>query len=431
MKAKSVLAIFLVFSLVIPAAVSAKELISYLPRLMNEHQLVRAAEALRNEARYREDSAKGGWYPSLDLRADGGREWVERVDQTESDELSNYETVRLTQLVTDFGATSSQVKMAGAMLSRSREELKTTQQTVLLQGITAYIEIFKAREKLRYALESEENISRQTGMEEVLVERGAGLSSDILQTKSQLARAQALRVSIEGELALAKNRFRAVYGFVPTDQEIKEFRLPAEPAQVQPVTLESALSRAFENNPTIFAAQHNSAIVEQEIGVRKAQYFPRLNLYVEGIRREDDLGVEGTRLDSFVGAELTYNLFRGGADSSAVKAATEKHAAAQGTLEDTRMLVEENVRNAWQNLMTSREKYRYLKNQAVIVEKFLELARKERKLGSRSLLDVLTGEVEYINAQSQAVAAEVEIVLASFQLYYAMGDLVMDLVKTQ
>lgn len=420
-----------VFFVVLPSSVLARELVAYLPDLMNDHHLVRAAEAGRDEARFRQDAAVGGWYPSLDLSADGGREWVTRVDESEIEENTNFASLRLSQLVTDFGATSGRVKLADATFERSKVDIEAARQNILLQGIFAYLGVIKAREKLAYAGKSEENISKQTGMEETLVQRGAGLSSDILQTKSQLARARALRVSVEGELAEALNRFRAVFGFTPTDDEIKSFRLPADPAGSLPTSLEAAAARAMENNPSILAAEQNNKVLKYDVSVQSSRYYPRLSLVAEQIRRENDLGVHGVRLEGFVGAELTYNLFRGGGDRNSVKAAEKNLVSAESILANTRMQVEERVRNAWQILLISREKYKYLKNQAAIVGEFLELARKERKLGSRSLLDVLTGEVEAINAQSQAVAAEVETVQAVFQLFFTMGDLNMDLVKAQ
>jgi adhesin transport system outer membrane protein len=51
------------------------------------------------------------------------------------------------------------------------------------------------------------------------------------------------------------------------------------------------------------------------------------------------------------------------------------------------------------------ERTNYLINQAQISGNFLDLARKERELGRRSLLDLLNGEVALINAQSDAAAA--------------------------
>lgn len=409
----------------------AQELVSLLPGLLNEHNLIRSAEASRNEARHLESASKGEWFPRLDFKADGGRERVYKVDESISDSNRNYEEIRLTQLVTDFGATGGIIDRAGLVTSRSMTNLEAVRQNVLLRGISSYLNVVMAREKLRFAKQSEENIRTQTGMEETLVSKGAGLSSDILQTKSQLARARALRVSVEGELVQAINFFKATYGFVPTEEEVGGFRLPMDPAALLPDGVEVMVKRALENNPDIRVITLEGEIAVQEEKINRARYLPKVNLFAEDNRREDDLGTEGIREERSFGIELTANLFRGGSDYAAVQASVEKNNAVQNQLNDTRRVVESKVRNAWQDLQTSREKHQYLRNQADIIEEFLVLARKERKLGTRSLLDVLTGEVDQINAESQAVTSEIETLLASFNLYYAMGDLTADVVRTR
>ena len=85
--------------------------------------------------------------------------------------------------------------------------------------------------------------------------------------------------------------------------------------------------------------------------------------------------------------------------------------------------IEQLVRDAWANLATSKATLGFLSNQASISSEFLELARKERKLGNRSLLDVLNGETALINANSDATSAEADVAIATFTLLNAMGRL--------
>ncbi len=59
----------------------------------------------------------------------------------------------------------------------------------------------------------------------------------------------------------------------------------------------------------------------------------------------------------------------------------------------------------------------------------LDLARKERELGRRSLLDLLNGEVALINAQSDAAAARVDEVIAAHRLLRAIGGLKPEVVR--
>lgn len=404
----------------------AKQLITLLPALMNEHEQIRAAEARRDEAQFLYRSSQGDWLPQLDLSSEAGKEWIRSVNDAKTKYQRNYASLKLTQLVSDFGATRSSIDRSATLYEKSVVELESIRQDVLVRAISAYLEIVKAREKLAYARNSEENIKTQTGMEETLVERGAGLSSDILQTKAQLASARALRVSVEGELLIAKNRFKAVYGYFPAPEDIESYQLPKGPADKSPATLEQAVAHALGNNPRLLAEQFNVQVAGHDLQFQKAKYLPKLNLVAEAIRREDDEAVLGVRTDGLVGAELTYNLFNGGSDTATIKAAAANQVEFRNLLLENKKIVEEQVRNAWESLLISREKHQYLNNQTEILGEFLQLARKERKLGTRSLLDVLNGEVEYINAVSQAVAAEIDTIMAAYNLFYAMGDLTMD-----
>ena len=92
-------------------------------------------------------------------------------------------------------------------------------------------------------------------------------------------------------------------------------------------------------------------------------------------------------------------------------------------------MIEEQIRNAWENLRTAKLNAERLQNQANIAAEFLELARKERQLGNRSLIDVLAGETALISAQSDAASAETDIILATFRLLSAIGRLTSETFK--
>ncbi len=310
------------FVFLLPFTAHSKELITLLPKLINQHEQIKAAEANRNEALYLHDAARGRRLPVVDFSTDASREWVKKADDVKTTETSNFQNVKLSQLLTDFGATGAQISSSQISYDKTKVELETARQEVLIKGISAYLGVVRAREKLKYAVRSEENIKEQTGMEEILLEKKAGLSSDYLQTKAQLARARALRVSVEGELAVAKNRFRAVFVNALSDNELKSFNLPKLPTKKMPVTLDVAIARAQENNPKILADFYAVELTKINVVInKKGKYFPRVNAFAEAVRRENDLGVVGVRHEEIVGLELTYNLFNGGSDRAAIKAA--------------------------------------------------------------------------------------------------------------
>ena len=79
--------------------------------------------------------------------------------------------------------------------------------------------------------------------------------------------------------------------------------------------------------------------------------------------------------------------------------------------------------------VTAQKNAQFLSNQARISKEFLELARTERKAGNRTLLDVLGGETALINAQSDAIAARIEVLINSYTLLSLLGQLSMDKIE--
>jgi adhesin transport system outer membrane protein len=157
---------------------------------------------------------------------------------------------------------------------------------------------------------------------------------------------------------------------------------------------------------------------EAALDTANAQFYPSLNAFWEYWRKENDQGQKDTvQLEQRFGVEYSYNLLNGGGDMQAVKAATHDRDAGVSSLKDMARTVRERIQTAWQNLLTARSR----------AEWFLELARKERTLGNRSLLDVLAAETDFYNAQIQLVGAEYDQMIEAYNLLYAMGRLELDL----
>jgi adhesin transport system outer membrane protein len=398
---------------------------------LKTHEDLKNVESQVERARAMLRKTRGLNYPTLDFQAQGGREKIDKEYGADTN-MSRYDAaLRANQLVTDFGKTREIIARAQMALEQAEVRLASKRQQVMQEGITAYINIIKARERLRSARRSEDRIKELTGVEETLVEKKAGLSSDLLQAKSQLAGAMALRVQAQGELSMALNRFQAVFSFSPGLPEIDRFSEIAFPFEKLPMTLEEAESQAQKQNPELRVTLYDTHLAQQEIEIAKTAFFPQLNLFAEAQSKENDDGLEGYKNELSAGLEFRYNLYRGGADQAELSSAVAGHQAMAYSVQYVRRLISEQVRNSWEQLSILRQRSELLKQQAEIVENFLELAKKERTMGTRSLLDVLNGEINFINASAAAIAANQDTKIAAFNLFFAMGSLEMDLLETE
>ena len=300
-----------------------------------------------------------------------------------------------------------------------------TRQTLLLEGIVAQVNLATAEKVLQFAVGSEANIKRQTELEDARVRRGSGFSTDVLQSKTQLAGAQSRRIQAEGALVAARNRYRAV--FYKEVGALNSLLRPRIPVDLIPETLEEAVRAALEGNPQLKSARLTDEITRENIKRTRAdEFLPTLNGTAETKYKKDIQGTVGFKREQLVKVELTWDFNLGLTAVNTLNAAKHSSRASRSRTNETEDVIEEQSRNAWQQLITSKANTEFLANQANIAGEFLELARKERQLGRRELIDVLAGETALINASSDAVQAEAAVVTAAYSLLNAMGRLELE-----
>lgn len=408
------------------ASASAESLSVGLARMLVEHNLMKAVDNDVASAKEQIGIEKSGWLPRVGIRANAGSQHVSRDTPTTATPNGNYNpretTLTANQLIWDFGITNASIARAEQNLTKEDLERSAQRTNLVLAGIEAHLKLLRAQITLDYSKQSEEHIKRQTQLENARIESGKGLTTDLLQAKVQLAGAQARRVAAEGTLATSTNRYKAVFG----DDKVPAGRLETvkESGQAVPKSLDEALDLVATNNPDVLAAQARAELKTAERDATKAkEYMPRIDMQAETGRKDEPDGQLGWRRDNKIGIHANWNFDLGMRASHAVDSASYAAASEAEKASYTAVQAREEARNAWSDLNTARQRLEFLNDQVEIAKRFLELARKERELGRRTLLDVLQGEVNLINAQSDAASAETDVVLASFRVLRAVGRL--------
>lgn len=368
----------------------------------------------------------GAWYPDLDITAHNGYEKIAKGAGGADTGLNTrlFETT-ITQQLWDFGQSNAAIRKAKMAFEQAIEQRRAIRQALILEAITAHLEIVKAAKVLDFARGSEENVKRQTEMEDALVEKGSGFSTDVLQAKTQLAEAQSRRVVAEGSLRNAVNNYRKVYGSVPEDLEA--LRAPRVPFELLPDGMEDAVTIALNDHPQLRSTLLDSKMAGQDVKISNASNFwPSIDGIIENNFGEDDGGTVGTKQEHLVKIELSYDFNLGGTAFNSLRAAELARDGSVHRYADLRDEIATLVRNSWDGLLTAKENAENFRIKAAIAAEFLSLARKERQLGQRSLIDVLAGETALISANSDAAGAEMDVAKSVFSLLSAMGMLEAD-----
>lgn len=398
-----------------------KYLIGLLDGLMHDHDRIKAAEERVISAKHQIRQSWSGWTPSIDASIEGGREEIDKPGGG-TNKYRNEEKLTATQLLYDFGGASGNIDRAKAILKESQASLEQVRQELMIQGIAAYLGLIRARETLKYAIQSENNIKRLSGMEEALVDRGAELSYKELQIKAQLAGSMSYRVTVERQLESARNRFKSVFGYPISTNEIYKLNPVGIPGISMPASLEDAIDTAYDQNPQLVQLLHAKERLKSEVDVQESTLYPRFDFVVEGKRREQDQGADGVRLENKATFQMSYSAFSGLGEYEGTQVVKANLRELNKQTRDVRRTVEENVRNVWVELMTLRKNADLYRNQADITWKFLELIKKKRSMGeSVELLDILVGERDYISATSASVTADIDNITCAYRLLYEMG----------
>ncbi len=373
------------------------------------------------EERVREVSRRA-WAPQLELSASGGYQRYEKpnAERHEVVDALTY-TARVTQLVSDFGRSANSIEENQRVRDQSASGLEAMKQGVALDAILAYLSVQRAEKVLDFAVRSERNIIEQAKIEDALVVAGRGYVSNVLQAKAQLAGSQARRVRAEGAQSVAQYRIRAVFGDLAPTLTFGE-RIPM-PGGL-PTTLDAALAEADEASLQVRIGRFRSQALESRAeSIRAREYNPRLQLLLESRRAKALDGVKGTVEDDRVQLQVNMPFNLGLAGSAAVKTAQQEIAASVARENETRALVREQVSIAWRNLKTAQDNRFNLGNQVQLAQEFLNIAREERKVGKRTLLDVLSAETNLLNAQSDLASTEFDVLSAAYTLLQAVGRL--------
>jgi len=410
--------------------VHAQSLYESIQSLVKDQRQIKAAEADLDAAKQRAAAAWGDWYPELSVTANWGREIQNKASGTaDIAEHPREVDLTITQKLWDFGSTNSAIQSAKLSVDRAHTNLISTRQALVLQGIEAHLNLIRSAKVLEFAKGSVGNIRRQAKLEDARVQRGGGFTTDVLQAKTQLAGAEARRNNFSAGLRNAINAYRRFFGKAPA--KISKMKDPRAPFEMIPKSEEDLIQAMLENNPGLRASRLDAEILQETVlKTRADEFFPVLEASASEKRKEDVGGTIGKSNEQLFKVELTYSFNLGLTQRNTLLAARKDHLAGTERYIDARSSFEQQARDLWSNFQRDKENAEFLKNQANIAGEFLELARRERQLGNRSLIDVLAGETALINANSDAAATETDIKLDTFRILNIMGKLEADILRS-
>ena len=423
------------FTLICIQPVNALTIKESVVEVMNTNPVVQ--ERLRNYRATREDLnvAESEYLPSIDFRAslgytkagllkNGNANWNHSVAD---EEYGNYESsLVLTQNLFDGFSTTYKVSYQETRILAAAYDYIEKANDIAYKMTNAYLNVLREYELLQTARENvqiNEDIFKKV---KDLYDSGLTTDSEVKKIESALSLARSNLTVQKNNNRDKEYNFRRILGRMP---QVAQMQKPDVNVSM-PSSVERAAEYAINHNPSLLVSRYNIKGAQSLWKQHQKEFYPKVDLEVSqnfnDVQKSNSFDQPDDRFRARV--ILSYNLYRGGADSATVQKDVSKINQEVETKRDLKRQVIEALDLSWNAYSMIELQLKDLRDYKKYAEKTLELYKEEYDLGRRSLLDLLTAQNDVINSRAQIIKAEYDYLLSKYRILDAMGLLPLAIV---
>jgi outer membrane protein len=366
--------------------------------------------------------ALSNWRPEVSVTGSYGIRQRDREFDSNAPDIKNTDqpqtvSLSITQNLFRGFRTIAETDQARNQVAAGRADLITREQDVLLQAVTAFMNVKRDRAILELRQNNVRVLQQQQSATRDRFEVGELTRTDTAQADSRLATAIADETTARGNLDTSIADYVEVVGRVPGVLEA-----PEVPGGL-PATEDEAIELARTNNPSVVSSDFTERAARDSIDLTAGELLPALSINGEAEENKDVLGSDTHTSERSVTLNLSVPLYQSGEVYSRIREA--KHLANQRLLEfsEEARQAQEQARSSWAALQSARARITSLQASVDAQQIAFEGVRQEAQVGSRTVLDVLDAEQELLNARVSLVQAQRDLIVTSYQLLSATGRL--------
>ena len=328
--------------------------------------------------------------------------------------------VTVTQNLFNGFKTANSVRVAEAQTLSGREALRNVGQGVLLDAVTAYMNVLANQalvdsQKLAVSFYQETQSVTQRRLN-----AGDVTPTDVAQAEARLSRANSDLNTAQVALAISQATFAQVIGSPP------DKLAPVPPIdRLLPHSLDEALATADHDHPAILAAGYDVDVAESTIHVAESSLFPQLNVQgnvSRNVQTDTTLGTTKTDEASVLG-QLNVPIYDGGLAASQTRQAKELAVQSRLVLDQIRNQTKTAVVSAWATSEGAKIGVTASESEVHAADVALQGVRREADGGQRTTVDVLNAQQDLMSARARLIQAQHDRIIASYTLLSAIGHL--------
>ncbi len=377
--------------------------------------------------------SKSDFFPTLTLTGTKSFEDTNKLTNQNGTDASITNTnpmtssVKLEQTLLDGSGRDTKYEKSKLGLNLSEAQLIKKEQDVFLKAIEAYTGLILAYEKLSINEENVNLLQRQFEIDNARLSRAQITATDLAQSQSSLAGAQAGYIGAQNSIVTSKLAYENIIGPINNNEKLKKIYN----ADVSiPSSLVEAKKTSEQKSPELIIADIEYGQSELDVKIARSDLSPTAKLSLERTYVDDLSATYDQREKDVLQATVSWPFQFGGKNRSNVNKNLQVKGMKKLLLENAYRNNTQSVTAAWSTLESSKSFLRAVQSQVKAAEIANEGISFEYESGlNRSTFDVLQSRSNLINAKINLAEAERNYLLAQYRLIKSVGLLNSEYLK--
>ena len=368
--------------------------------------------------------SKSNYLPSVTISGSKSQEDTSKltnrtgVEQSVNDVDPSTQSIKIEQTLIDFGR-NADVQKNKIGINLAVIKLLKKEQEVLLKAIEVYSGLILANEKLKINQSNLDLLERQVETNRARLERGQITLSDLAQSESSLAGAQANYIQSQSEIISNKLSYENVIGPISNTNSLnKNYDINL----TLPDSLNAAIEASIKYNPELIIAKLEYEQSEKDVLISRSDLSPSAKLSYENSRSQDLSSSYDESNKNILKATVTWPIYSGGKNRASLNKSRNLKNRKKLLLDSVTKTNNSNVAISWSTLQSSKSLLNSVKSQVKAAEIANEGITVEYESGiGRSTLDVIQSNSILLNSRISLADSERNYLLAQFNVLKSIG----------
>ena len=410
---------------------SAVKLSNMVEDVLSSHEDIINSKKELEEANRDVTDALLVYAPDLSVKWEGGSNDKYNAG-TSNSQIEGFDTYDWTwkQKIMDSGKSLADVRNKNLAVEKKQLELINTRNDLLIEAADAYLGLIKASEKLDASEAAESNTRETTGQEEIRVQVGSGLASDVLKAKRQLASAQKTVIADEKSFNSAIYTYEKLFNVDDVNvSNLEKPRLAPATLSIVPKTMEATVEMALANNRDLQIAKIDVETARNDLTTALANFGPTVDAEAKYSDKDDASHTDNNHYEEQI--KLTVEFPISGLYME-MPGYLNDRSALDRAINDLALKERDTIKkakDAWIEYANARTLLSYSENEATIAKELLSIAQKERAADQTDAAAVLSAEEALEGALKDLSDDSMSLLTSVYEILNVINMLEPDMIE--